>query len=574
MTISALPAPPLLASPAVIGGARDWTWHEIHAAARELAERFAPGVPVVNLCASRAGFLIAWLAALRRNCLQLLPPSGGPADLMGLLAGTPGAIVIVDDETLLQPVSGAHARGLVYLPQVPRTLPPASELAWTPDSDEPCVHLYTSGSTGAPQPQAKTWGQLAAGARALAARLDGVLEGGLASLRAVACSVPPQHMFGFETSVLLPLVTGLAVLDRKPLLPLDVRQALQQCGGPAAWIATPMHLRALARSGEDLPNCRFALVSTMPMTPALAAQVETLANAPVIEIFGSTETGVIATRRTATESRWQPIGDVRLEHADGAALAWGAHFPSPCTLADQVDLAGDGRFNLLGRHADTVKIGGRRASLSGLNLLLQDLPGLQDGVFCLPPPDSPTDRLVLVHAGAIDRPAAERWLRQRMDSVFLPRTWIQVERLPRDANGKLPRAALDALQAAQRAPAAAAPAADAVPAADPACEDHHFRIAASHPALPGHFPGRPIVPGVLILDQVIASLRERTGRDVARLPRVKFVSPLLPEEAARVQFTRREGSLSFHVSAVRDGVQQVVAEGSLVLGPVLAEAST
>jgi hypothetical protein len=82
------------------------------------------------------------------------------------------------------------------------------------------------------------------------------------------------------------------------------------------------------------------------------------------------------------------------------------------------------------------------------------------------------------------------------------------------------------------------------------------------------------VPGVLILDQVIESLRQRTGRDVAHLPRVKFTSPLLPEEAARVQFTRRDASLSFRVSAMRDGAQQAIAEGSLVLGPVLAEAST
>jgi acyl-CoA synthetase (AMP-forming)/AMP-acid ligase II/3-hydroxymyristoyl/3-hydroxydecanoyl-(acyl carrier protein) dehydratase len=565
MNFSALPDPSLLQSPAVVGGARDWTWHEIHGAARELADRLDPGTPVCNLCASRAGFLIVWLAALRRGCLQILPPSGGPADLVALLDGTAGTIVIVDDETLLQPVAGARGRGLVYLPQVPRTLPPASELAWTPDAQQTCVCLYTSGTTGAPQPQSKTWGQLTQGAHALAARLDRVVEGGLASLRALVCSVPPQHMFGFETSVLLPLVTGLAVLDRKPLLPLDVRTALDQCGGPAAWIATPLHLRALARSGEVLPNCRFALVSTMPLAPALAAQVEALASAPVIEIFGSTEAGVIATRRTANETSWHPIGDVRLEHGDGATLAWGAHFPSPHALADLVDIGGDGRFTLLGRAVDMVKIGGRRASLAGLNLLLQDLPGLQDGVFYLPPTDAPMERLVLIHAGDVDRAAAERWLRERIDTVFLPRAWVQVERLPRDANGKLPRAALAALHAAQRARS---------PAADPACVDHHFCIPASHPSLPGHFPGRPVVPGVLILDQVIESLRQRTGRDVAHLPRVKFTSPLLPGEAVRVQFTRRDASLSFRVSAMRDGAQQAIAEGSLVLGPVLAEAST
>jgi acyl-CoA synthetase (AMP-forming)/AMP-acid ligase II/3-hydroxymyristoyl/3-hydroxydecanoyl-(acyl carrier protein) dehydratase len=563
METTALPAPSFLNRPAVVGGAHDWSWHEIHAAAAELATRLEAGAPLCNLCTTRTGFLVTWLAGLRRGCLQLLPPSGGQADLVALLDGVQGATVVVDDESLLRSVGGTRARSLVYRPQVPRTLPAASELAWTPDAGQVCVCLYTSGSTGAPQPQYKTWGQLAHGARALAARLDPLVEGGLAAWRAIVCSVPPQHMFGFETSVLLPLVTGLAVLDRKPLLPLDVRAALAQCGGPAAWIATPLHLRALARAGESLPDCRLALVSTMPLAASLAAQVESLLQGPVVEIFGSTETGVMATRRTAHETGWLPVGDVRLAPGANGTQAWGAHFPSPQVLFDQVEIAGDGRFQLLGRHADMIKIGGRRASLSGLNLLLQDLPGLQDGVFFLPASDSPTERLVLIHAGELDRAAAERWLRERMDAVFLPRAWLQVDRLPRDTNGKLPRAALEAVHAAGR-PA---------PREQGGNLDFHFSVPASHPSLPGHFPGRPIVPGVLILDRVLQSLHERTGRAVTSLPRVKFISPLQPGEAARVQFTPHEGSLSFRVSALRGGVQQAIAAGSVVLGTVAVEAA-
>ncbi|HSW20742.1 MAG TPA: AMP-binding protein [Ramlibacter sp.] len=564
MKATELLIPSLLGMPAVVGGARDWTWHEIHAAAAELAVRLDAGAPICNLCATRAGFLVTWLAGLRRGCLQLLPPSGGRADLVSLLEEAPGTTVVVDDETLAPEAAGTRARVVVYVPQVPQVLPPASELAWTLDPERVCVCLYTSGTTGSPQPQRKTWGHLVLGARALAARLDPQVEGGLSAWRAIVSSVPPQHMFGFESSVMLPLVMGLAVLDRKPLLPLDVHAALTECGGPAPWFATPLHLRALAATGETMPNCRLVLVSTMPLTAKLAAQIETLAQAPVVEIFGSTETGVVATRRTASETCWQPVDEVRLEHGDAGAQAWGAHFPSPHLLADLVDIAADGRFELRGRHADMLKIGGRRASLSGLNVLLQDLPDLLDGVFFLPATDSPTARLVLIHAGELDRVAAERWLRERVDPVFLPRAWLQVDRLPRDLNGKLPRAALEALYSA-RSPAQLAP--------GPGL-DFHFHVAASHPALPGHFPGKPIVPGVLILDRVMQQLSARTGREVLSLPRVKFSSPLLPEEAARVQFTQRDGSLSFRVSALRSGTEHVIAEGSVVLAAATLEGAS
>lgn len=62
-----------------------------------------------------------------------------------------------------------------------------------------------------------------------------------------------------------------------------------------------------------------------------------------------------------------------------------------------------------------------------------------------------------------------------------------------------------------------------------------FSIPADHPSLPGHFPGHPIVPGVVLLDQVIAAIEIAHGALPAlRLPQVKFVQPLLPGEAAEV----------------------------------------
>lgn len=63
-----------------------------------------------------------------------------------------------------------------------------------------------------------------------------------------------------------------------------------------------------------------------------------------------------------------------------------------------------------------------------------------------------------------------------------------------------------------------------------------FVIEADHPALPGHFPGHPVVPGVVVLDRVLAAIEAVHGPlGPLRLPQVKFVQPLLPGETARIE---------------------------------------
>jgi acyl-coenzyme A synthetase/AMP-(fatty) acid ligase len=276
------------------------------------------------------------------------------------------------------------------------------------------------------------------------------IAGGLTAVRRIACSVPPQHMFGIEASVMLSLVHAIPVQEGRPLLPADVQQALRGSPG-TAWVATPLHLRGLVQSGEVLSDCSVVLASTMPLTQQLARQAEDLVGAPVLEIYGSTETGVLAMRRPAREAAWEPVSGVRVESVSDGTLAYGSHFQSPARVADQIEIDTPASFRLLGRSTDMIKIGGRRASLAGLNLLLQDLPGLEDGVLYLPTTTNPTERLCLIYCGpALDRADVERWLRTRVDPAFLPRTFIRVDKLPRSESGKLPRHALDALFAARQ----------------------------------------------------------------------------------------------------------------------------
>src|SRR6478735_3644128 len=106
-----------LDNPAVIGDGCDWTWRDVHAASVVLARRLEAASTVCNLCSSRVGFLVTWLAALRRGCLQLLPPSGGNADLIAILKSAANPVIVVDDASLLQPHWAEHARCMVHSPQ-------------------------------------------------------------------------------------------------------------------------------------------------------------------------------------------------------------------------------------------------------------------------------------------------------------------------------------------------------------------------------------------------------------------------------------------------------------------------
>jgi acyl-coenzyme A synthetase/AMP-(fatty) acid ligase len=435
-----------LDKPAIIRADGVWDWNRVHRAAMSLSAEIDPLETTFNLCDSRSGFLVTWLAALRSGSLQCLPPSSGRADLVTILNASARPCLVADDTSSLHSEWTARARILEWnLGWAGGKTDPR----WSPARDIEVVRLHTSGSTGKPQAHAKSLRQLALGAEFLANRLEQELRKPLGDCSSIVCSVPPQHMFGLEASVMLSLISGIPVLDRRPLLPADVGAAFEASPQGCIWVTTPLHLRSLARSGERLPNCRAVVASTMPLAATLAHQIEALLDAPVYEIYGSTETGAIATRRTTESSVWRPLPGVKLESISSSTRAWGEHFASPQRLGDQVAIDDAGSFALLGREVDMIKIAGRRASLSGLNELLHELPGLGDGVFYLPSTDNPAERLVLIHSGqALDRAFIDAWLRERMDAAFLPRAIIRVDRLPRSGAGKLPRASLDEIYGA------------------------------------------------------------------------------------------------------------------------------
>jgi acyl-coenzyme A synthetase/AMP-(fatty) acid ligase len=120
-------------------------------------------------------------------------------------------------------------------------------------------------------------------------------------------------------------------------------------------------------------------------------------------------------------------------------------------IDDVLELLDDGHFLLHGRSADMVNIAGKRSSIGYLNYQLCAVPGVVDGAFALPDgdiQDGVTRLVAAVVAPDLDHAQLVRALRERIDPAFMPRRIAFVDKLPRNATGKLPAAALLALFAA------------------------------------------------------------------------------------------------------------------------------
>jgi acyl-coenzyme A synthetase/AMP-(fatty) acid ligase len=410
------------------------------AEAAALAGRLPDGPGhAVDLCEDRYLSLLGFAAALLRGHPVLLGGGrGAAARFLPVAAGFAGAYVLADAQIPASPLPVLRADQLGEAPFLPlplalRAIPPGQLAAIA----------FTSGSTGAPAAHAKPWGALLHGAAAAAERFD--LLDAPASLVA---TVPPQHMYGFETTIMLPLRAPVAIHSGAAFFPSDVLGALEAVPPRRVLVTTPLHLRALlgAPLGAGRPAPLAAVISaTAPLGRDLAEAVERGWATPVLEIYGATEAGSMASRRTLEDEAWLPYRGVVLQA--GAATVPGI---GEVALSDVLEPLGDGRARLLGRAADLVKLGGKRVSLAELNRALLAVEGVQDGAF-LAPEDleaNPAARLAAyVVAPGRDAAAILEGLRARLDPAFLPRRVVLLDALPRDALGKLPRRALAALEA-------------------------------------------------------------------------------------------------------------------------------
>lgn len=444
-TASALISDRLLDDVLAWRGQRPVPVREFLADAHALAARLPGGDWLLNLCEDRYHFAVGFAAGLLTGKVSLQPSSQSPETLQRLAADHAGTCWLSDQADAVPGLAGVQFPDLDSRPradvnEIPRI-----------DDERVVAILFTSGSTGLPQPHRKTWGKLVRNGRAEAAAL-GLLQ----RPHAIVGTVPVQHSYGFESTLLIALHGGCQFAAGKPFYPQDIVEAIAAVPRPRMLVTTPFHLSTLLASGLPVPPLDLVLSATAPLGPDLAHRVEAHCGAPVHEIYGSTESSALASRRTLDGAAWQPMNGVLLEQTGDTTHASGGHVEGRVPLADLIETCADGRFLLHGRHADLVNIAGKRTSLAYLNHQLGALPGVVDAAFFLPdaPPGSEgaeavTRLVAFVVAPTQDARTLMAGLRQRLDAIFLPRPLVRVASLPRNSTGKLTRQALQALHAEQ-----------------------------------------------------------------------------------------------------------------------------
>lgn len=400
----------------------------------------ACGEPVRRVClctADRALAAAAVLASLDGRSQLVLPHASSTAAMATLYGAFPYSAAITDDPASLPP-------GVADItPAVFDTVSgkPVIDLA----ADADWLWLFTGGSTGAPRLWPKSPLNL------LGEALFQARHHGIGPVDIILATISPLHIYGLLFSVLVPLVASATVVPETPVFPAEIADAVDRSGATVL-VSVPVHFRALAAGSAFGGSLRMAFSSAGALAPEDGASFTRRTRAPVVEVYGSTETGGIATRcRAAGETAYTPFPVIDWR-VDDARLSVRSVFLS-ATLptddhgyfktADRVTPSGPRAFVLGGRTDGVVKVGGKRVDLYAVHEALMAAPGVVNACVLALPTGSgrETDIAALVETTR-ERAEIMAHLARALEPQEIPRRLQTTERMPMTEAGKVDRAAV------------------------------------------------------------------------------------------------------------------------------------
>lgn len=414
-------------------GTDAWTQQEFIAAANGMTDMLGQGDHVINLCQNRYHFLLGFVAAILSRKVTLLPPNSQDLTVTGLLQQYPETTLITDTDTKHEGVKCLDVRKLQIEPRavdVPDI-----------DAEQPVAIAFTSGSTGTPVAYPKHWAALAVSGQLLGERF-GIGEG-----NHVVGTVPSQHMYGLEMTILMALQCGATIYTALPFYPADIHSAVSKLAN-CVLISTPVHLRA-AMGSERRSSPVKVISATAPLAESMAEDIERKFDCPVEELYGCTESGSVATRRPLGQSSWQLLSSMTLRQQGDKTMVNASHLAGDIELPDQIEFDDHG-FKLVGRNADMLNVAGKRFSLNELTSLITEIDGVQDAVAFLPQPKNDIERPAAVVVGTATPRYIAQQLAKKVDAAFIPRPIVPVNEIPRNTTGKVVRSSLISLFEAEK----------------------------------------------------------------------------------------------------------------------------
>jgi acyl-coenzyme A synthetase/AMP-(fatty) acid ligase len=500
-----------------------------------------------------------WQAAFEaqvgeRVGLYLDDPFAFSAALYG--AWHAGKTVVVPGDA--QPATVQRLRTLVeaFAGDLPQGLQPAAQPSARPrtplDLQRTRLVLFTSGSSGEPTAIDKALSQLDAEIR-MQHELFGRTWAQAQDLR-VHATVSHHHIYGLLFTLLWPLAAGRRFATQRLAYAEEMAERLAET--PSLLVASPAHLKRLPEHIDwrgTRRQLRAVLSSGGPLPPEAALQAAQCFGEAPIEVYGSSETGGIATRqRTKDGELWRALPNVQWRiDGEGLLNVRSPHLPSDewWVTADIAQPADDGRFVLRGRADRIAKIEEKRVSLSAIERALLATPFVAEA-RALPVPAGAGLRVGVVYvpteagralSAAEGRRALHLKLREtlagHLEPVALPRRWRAVDAMPVNTQGKTQEAVLRSLFDEEAPPPVEWISRGAESASG------RFVPPASHLAFDGHFPGTPILPGVVQLQWAVHWARDcfGVGTPVARIEVLKFQQVIPPGTVVSLALQWNEG---------------------------------
>jgi len=398
----------------------------------QLANKLPNRKYAINLCEQRYSFMVAFAAVVVRQQTNLLPQSRIVENINAVAENYSEHYCI--SETILDGIRSHQIEVEYNIAKYQKTKFDKVITIPTVDSEHVAAIVFTSGSTGKPQANKKSWGELVTGAR-MSAEHFGFID----KPAHLVATVPPQHMYGLETSILYSLQCACPIYAGRPFYPDDIRRAAESISSPVVLVTTPVHLRACNGAVSiRWQNIKFIISATAPLRVELAEQVSAKMNTTVKEIYGCTETGAVASREPVKSEVWELFNGVDLYHKNDKTFIRAKHFNNDIELNDLIEIIGEQNFRLVGRDADLINIAGKRGSLADITLKLQSIEGIKDAVVYFPESTAEVNRLMaFVVTDGLDEKVISTELANKIDSVFIPRPIYRVKKLPYNETGKL-----------------------------------------------------------------------------------------------------------------------------------------